>query len=69
MYKFIEIECPSCGHRFVWLEHTYKGTRYKVYRRAGHNEVLESTVCPKCNLEMVVIKDLHIGISVEDSTI
>ena len=69
MYRFMEIECPNCKHIFVWLEHTYKGTRYNLYRRKGYNEALESTVCPNCNMEMAVLKDKHSGINIEDSSI
>ena len=69
MYNFSEIECPNCKHHFVWLEHTYKGSSYTVYRRKGHDEILESTLCPKCSFEMVVLKDSCIGIDVKDESI
>jgi len=69
MYNFYEIECPNCKHQFVWLEHTYKGSIYKVYRRMGHDEVLESAKCPKCDIEMVVIKETHSTIDVKDDSV
>ena len=69
MYKFIEIECPNCKHKFVWLEYTYKGTRQIWYKRKGFDEALESAECPKCSIEMVVLKDSHSGINVEDTSI
>lgn len=69
MYNFLEIKCPNCGHQFVYLEHTYKGPIYKIYRRKGHNECLESTSCPNCNIELVVLKDTPNGINIQDKSI
>ena len=69
MYKFIEIECPNCKHNFVWLEHTYKGTRHMLYKRKEFDEALESIECTKCGIEMIVLKDSHIGINIEDDSI
>ncbi len=69
MHHFREIECPNCQHQFVLMEHTYNGSIYKIYRRKGYNEELESTTCPKCNTEMVVLKDLHAGIDINDDSI
>ena len=69
MYHFLEIICPNCKHKFMWLENTYKGTSYAVYRRKGHKEMLESTSCPKCNIEMVVLKDSCSGIDIRDDSI
>ena len=31
--------------------------------------MLESTSCPKCNVEMLVLKDSHIGIDINDKSI
>lgn len=69
MYHFLELTCPNCRHQFIWLEHTYKGSIYTVYKRIGYDEILESTLCPKCNIEMVVLKDSHIGIDIRDKSI
>ena len=69
MYYFLEITCPNCKHKFMWLESTYNGSSYPVYRRKGYNEILESTVCPKCNIEMVVLKDSCNGIDISDDSI
>ena len=67
-YKFKEVRCPSCGHVFTWLEMP-PGNSYCVYRRKGVDEELFSTVCPQCNLEIVVPDGSHEGISIEDSNI
>lgn len=69
MHHFREIECPNCQYQFVWMEHTYNGSIYKVYRRKGCDEMLESTKCPKCNTEMVVLKNSHIGVDINDESI
>lgn len=69
MYKFIELQCPYCDHRFVWEEHTRSGSRCKIYSRKGHKEHLISTVCPKCGLEMVVLKELHTGLAIDDESL
>jgi len=68
MYKFKEVECPKCNHRFAWLE-APTGTSYCLYRRKGVNEELFSTVCPQCGLEMIVPENEHRGISVNDDTV
>lgn len=68
MYKFKEVECPKCNHRFAWLEEP-NGNSYYLYRRKGVNEELFSTVCPQCGLEMVVPGDGHTGIAIADETI
>ncbi len=69
MYHFFEIICPNCKHQFVWLEHTYKGSIYKLYRRRGYDEILESTTCPKCNIEMAVLKNSFSGIDIRNESI
>lgn len=68
MYKFKEVECPKCNHRFTWLEEP-NGNSYCLYCRKGVNEELFSTVCPRCGLEMVVPSDEHTGISITDESI
>lgn len=65
MYKFREIECPFCKHHFTWLEEP-NGNSFCLYRRKGRNEELFSTVCPKCNLEMIVPDGQSVGIDIKD---
>ena len=69
MYKFIELRCQNCKHQFMYLENTYKGTRCTLYRRKGHKELLESTICPKCNTEIAILKSKHTGIDITNSSI
>lgn len=69
MYHFREVTCPNCGHQFVYLENSYKGSIYPLYSRRGYNEKLESTICPKCSIEMVVLKDSSTGIDIRDDSI
>ena len=65
--RFFEIICPNCRHQFVWLEQSY-GNGY-IYKRKGHDEELDSTVCPKCNIRMVVLKDSFTGLDITDESI
>lgn len=67
MYKFIAVRCPYCGHQFTWLEGSW--STCVAFRRKGHDEFLESTVCPMCSIEMAVIKELHTGIDINDESI
>jgi len=68
MYKFKEVECPKCKHRFAWLE-VPNGRSYYLYRINDEKEELFSLVCPKCNLEMVVPSAEHIGIAITDEAV
>lgn len=68
MYKFREVECPCCKHRFSWLEEP-SGKSYYLYHRKGKDEELFSTKCPKCDVEMVVPHDDYIGIVITDERI
>jgi len=67
MYKFITVQCPYCEHQFTWLKGSW--STCVAFRRKGHDEILESTVCPMCGIEMVVIKELHTGIDINDESI
>ena len=68
MNNFVEIVCPNCGHRFVWLEHSWPNCHF--YHRKGYDdEFLESTSCPKCGMEMVVLKEIHSGMDIYDESI
>ena len=68
MYKFREIECSRCKHRFVYLTRNI-GNRRRLYRRKGYNETLESTSCTKCKTELVILENSYIGINIEDTEI
>ncbi len=69
MYRFYKIKCPRCGHQFVWLEGTCKGSGFYLYRRKGFDEELESTPCPKCDVEMAVLTDSLEGICIQEESI
>lgn len=69
MYKYRQIECPLCGHIFMWIEYADLPPNYNVYRRKGVDEELGSTHCPKCNCGMIVSNDSKRGISVEDEVV
>lgn len=69
MYSFYELRCPACKNRFVYMKGTYKGPIYKVYKRKGHKEALESTNCPKCNIEVAIIEDSLAAIDIRDESI
>lgn len=69
MYKYRQVECPLCGHIFMWIEYADLPPSYNVYRRKGIDEELGSTHCPKCNCEMIVPSELSTGISVENESV
>ena len=69
MCKYRQIECPLCGHIFMWIEYADLPPSYNVYRRKGVDEELGSTHCPMCNCEMIVPNDSERGISVEDENV
>lgn len=67
-YKYYEVQCPCCKHIFTWLKEP-SGNSYYLYRRKGVEEELFSTVCPKCNLEMVIPDGLSVGIEIQNEII
>ena len=69
MYKCRQVQCPVCGHVFMWIEYADLPPSYNVYKRNGIDEELGSTHCPKCNCKMIVPDDSKIGISVKDETV
>lgn len=70
MYKFRQVECPLCGHIFMWQkEPVFVGNSYCTYKRKGIDEELENAICPKCRLEMVVIDNILKGIDINSENI
>lgn len=69
MYKYRQVKCPLCDHIFMWREKSYTGLSCDIFKQKGIDEELESTCCPKCNFEMVVINDLLEGIDIQDDKI
>ena len=53
----------------MWQRWSYTGPSHCIFRRKGTDEELESTVCPKCGLEMVVLSDVLEGIDIRDENI
>lgn len=68
MYKYRQVQCPKCKHKFLWLEGP-TGNSYCLYRRIGKNEKLHNTTCPKCSLELVVPSDSIEGIDIKDKSV
>lgn len=69
VYKVYEIECQKCKHKFMWIEGSDIRTSYSLYKRKGISEELISTYCPECNTEVVPIKEVGKGFSVQDESI
>lgn len=68
MYKFKEVECPKCKHRFTWMV-APNGKSYYLYSKKGEAEELFSAICPQCNLEMIVPNNEHVGIPITDKAV
>lgn len=66
--KYRQVKCPNCKHIFMWLYGPTEAS-YCLYRRKGVKEELLSTICPKCNLKMVVPDDALGGINIADEAI
>lgn len=70
MTIYRQVECPSCGHIFMWKkEPVFIGNSYCMYRRKGYDEELENAICPECRLEMVVIDNILKGIDINSENI
>jgi hypothetical protein len=48
-----EVVCPSCAHRFMWLE-SRGSLFFPEYRRKGTKEFLDQAVCPACGARLAL---------------
>ena len=70
MTIYRQVECPSCGHIFMWKkEPVFIGNSYCMYRRKGYKEELENAICPDCGLEMIVPDGVLKGIDIRSENI
>ncbi|MDY2997819.1 MAG: hypothetical protein SOU16_11015 [Faecalimonas sp.] len=69
MYKVFEIECQNCKHKFMWIQNPDTQNSYYLYKRKGLDEELISIYCPRCNVEIAIIKENGKGINVNDESI
>ena len=49
-----EVKCPSCGHRFMWME-TGASLETIEYHLKETGELLPSGACPKCETKLVLL--------------
>lgn len=56
MYKYREVICPWCKHRFMWNQSTIS-SQWNEYvdEKTGESIGLE-TSCPMCSEKMIVVK-------------
>lgn len=62
MYKFREIICYRCNHRFVHQEYSaYSTPSHYEYLKKDTQELLDYAICPNCSCGMVILEQTHIG--------
>ena len=68
VYKYREVICPWCDHRFMWNR---TGNEFPLHRirLKETGESLDDTECPKCGSEVVVLDHVMEGLDVDDARI
>ena len=49
-----EVICPSCSHRFMWMD-VEEGPTIKKYRSVETGETFHTAVCPQCGKRVIVL--------------
>ena len=61
------VECPACGHRFMWIE--VGSNSCTEYFDKETNEVYPDAICPLCGKHMAVIPKKRKGLPDDASSI
>ena len=69
VYKYREMKCPWCDHVFIWNENGKEGVFFHIYKLKETGESVETTKCPKCEMEIAVLEHVFEGIDVNDDRI
>ena len=51
-----EVICPSCSHRFMWMD-VEEGPTIKKYRSVETGETFHTAVCPQCGKRVILLPD------------
>lgn len=51
-----EVICPSCDHRFMWMD-AEEGPTIETFRSRKTGEIFRTTVCPDCGSRMILLPD------------
>ena len=51
-----EVICPSCSHRFMWMD-VEEGPTIKKYRSVETGETFYTAVCPQCGKRVILLPD------------
>ena len=49
-----EVICPSCSHRFMWMD-VEEGPTIKKYRSVETGETFHTAVCPQCGKRVILL--------------
>lgn len=64
-YKYREVICPYCVHKFMWEESVQDGCQWIEYTNKKTYEICLSAKCPSCSSKMIVSKDSVFGIKTD----
>ena len=68
-YEFREVKCPWCDHIFMWRDSTREGLVLHRYRLKDTKEFVGEAKCPNCNMNMLVLKYVLLGIDIADGRV
>ena len=66
-YRYREVRCPYCGHKFMFMEGS--GSKTVEYYEIATGKLLQDTICPKCGGIVVAKDNLLDGLRPDDATI
>ena len=64
-FKYREVICPHCEHKFMWEESVQDGCQWIEYTNKKTYEICLSAKCPSCSSKMIVSKDSVFGIKTD----
>lgn len=68
-YEYRKVQCPWCDHIFMFRKNGGEGLIFHEYRLKSTGEYLEKTMCPLCEMEMVILDHILTGIDLDDDRI
>ena len=64
-YKYREVRCPYCDHKFMWEKSVQDGCQWTEYTHKVTKETCLSAKCPAYSEKKIVSEDFVLGIKID----